>query len=636
MPEPTRPPRPADPRTQPSSATGRRDDTAPLADGGQPKFGPPAQAGEVGTLGHYRVLKELGRGGMGAVYAALDTQLGRSLALKVMLPAFAADAESKERFLREARAAALVVHENVVTVYEAAERDGTPYIAMQLLRGTSLDDYLKRKGNPTVAQAVAIGRDAALGLAAAHEQGLVHRDVKPANLWLEAPKGRAKVLDFGLAKPLSAEAELTKSGAVIGTPAFMSPEQARARRVDHRTDVFSLGSVLYRLVAGRNPFTGSNPVAVLLALGIEEPPPVRELNPDVPPALADLIHQMLSKDPADRPQTAAEVAARLEAVAAGTAAKPAGGPARAATPDPFAGLDTTVVMEAEDEDESGPPARARGGDRWVWMAVAAAVLLAAVATVAVLTPKGRKAPVPDGPGTPETLKKPSEDKPPPPPDLDRKAAEWVLSIGGFVRVDGEDTELQATAALPKGRFTLTGARMNGNPQVSDADLARFKGLPNLTRFDVGETAVTDAGVAHLEGLPALTDINLNNTRVSNDCLPYLAKCKSLVSVGLAHAPITGAGLKHLSGHPRLNHLELWGTRVTDDDLVRLHALPELTSVTLIHTRVTDAGLLNLKGCPKLRLVLLRHTPTTLKGLEALAALIPGCKIEHDGGVIGPK
>jgi serine/threonine protein kinase len=277
-------------------------------------FGPPAASGEVGTLGPYRVLKELGKGGMGAVYLAIDTRLEREIALKVMLPAFAADSGAKERFLREAKAVAKVSHDNVVTVFEADERDGVPYIAMQFLRGYPLDDYLKKKGSPSIAHCVRIAREAALGLAAAHKRGLVHRDIKPANLWLEAPNGRVKVLDFGLAKPISSNTKLTETGAVVGTPAYMSPEQASGQKVDHRTDIFSLGTLLYRLLTGRTPFTGDHILAVLTALAVEEPTPVRELKPSVPPALAELVHQMLAKKPDARPQTATEVAERLRTV----------------------------------------------------------------------------------------------------------------------------------------------------------------------------------------------------------------------------------------------------------------------------------------------------------------------------------
>ena len=141
-----------------------------------------------------------------------------------MLPQYAANDLAKERFLREARAAAQITHDNVVTVYEADERDGVPFIAMQFLQGYPLDEFLKRKGSPTIPQILRIARETAAGLSAAHDLGLVHRDIKPGNLWLEAPNGRVKVLDFGLARPIDSEGELTKSGAIVGTPAYMSPE----------------------------------------------------------------------------------------------------------------------------------------------------------------------------------------------------------------------------------------------------------------------------------------------------------------------------------------------------------------------------------------------------------------------------
>ena len=265
-----------------------------------PNFAPPASPEEVGKLGPYRVLNQLGRGGMGVVYLGIDERLGRKLALKVMLPQYAANPSAKERFLREARAAAQITHDNVVTVYEADERDGVPFIAMQLLQGYPLDEFLKRKGNPSLPQILRIARETAAGLSAAHKIGLVHRDIKPGNLWLEAPHGRVKVLDFGLARPVDSEAELTKSGAIIGTPAYMSPEQGRGQKVDGRTDLFSLGAVLYRLCTGKLPFAGANVMAILTALATDEPTPVRELNPDVPVALAELIHQLLAKKAGDR------------------------------------------------------------------------------------------------------------------------------------------------------------------------------------------------------------------------------------------------------------------------------------------------------------------------------------------------
>jgi serine/threonine protein kinase len=204
----------------------------------------PQAQDELGRLAHYRVLKELGRGGMGCVLLAEDTKLQRHVALKVMLPRFARDARAKERFLREARAAARIKHDHVITIFQVDEANGVPFIALEFLEGAPLDKYLKNKGALPLALALRIAREMAEGLAAAHQQGLIHRDIKPGNVWLEAPKGRVKILDFGLARAAADDTHLTQSGAIVGTPAFMAPEQARGEKVDGRCDLFSLGVVL--------------------------------------------------------------------------------------------------------------------------------------------------------------------------------------------------------------------------------------------------------------------------------------------------------------------------------------------------------------------------------------------------------
>ena len=283
----------------------------------EPVLGPPKQSGELGTLGPYRVLKKIGIGGMGAVYLGFDESLHRNVALKVMLPKVAANAAARERFLREARASAAVEHPNVVGIFSVGEHATVPYLAMQYLQGQPLDKYLAKKGTPGLAQILRVARETVDGLAAAHAKGLIHRDIKPANLWLEAPNGRIKILDFGLAKATGAEndnTEITHEGVAVGTPAYMAPEQARALPVDFRTDLFSLGAVLYRVCTGKQPFKGANMMAVLSALAADTPVPLRELNPAIPQSLADLIHKLLEKDPNNRPRNAMEVSAALKAI----------------------------------------------------------------------------------------------------------------------------------------------------------------------------------------------------------------------------------------------------------------------------------------------------------------------------------
>lgn len=289
----------------------------PPANVEMPQFDPPKKAGEIGVLGKYRILKELGRGGMGGIFLGYDEKLKRRVAIKMMLPKYAENESARARFNREALAAAQIKHENIVVLYDTDEFKGLPYIAMEYLQGASLDEFLKKNPVTGISQTLRVGREVCSALAAAHKLGAAHRDIKPSNIWLEAPLGKAKVLDFGLVKWLNPqdEAKLTTSGSIIGSPAYMSPEQARGGKIDHRTDIFSLGAVLYRMSTGQLPFQGDNLMDLLMALGGKDPKPIQQLNPKVPTELADLIHKMLRKNPDDRPQKAAEIADKLQRIA---------------------------------------------------------------------------------------------------------------------------------------------------------------------------------------------------------------------------------------------------------------------------------------------------------------------------------
>ena len=288
------------------------------ADGGPQSWSAPPPVPVLGPgakVEQYQIVKLLGRGGMGCVYEAWDERLRRKVALKVLLPQLACDEESLARFLREGRAAAAVAHENIVTVYDAGQDGVTAFLAMQYLQGVSLHQYLTAKGTPPLPAAVRIAREVAAGLASAHAVGLLHRAIKPGNILLEAPKGRVKLLDFGLATPFAAgDTKLTQTGLVVGTPAYMSPEQARAWKTDHRSDLFSLGVVLYQMCSGQLPFTGPDTMAVLTALAVDDPVPVGKLNPKVPLRLELLIDRLLDKDPAGRPQSAGELVADLRSI----------------------------------------------------------------------------------------------------------------------------------------------------------------------------------------------------------------------------------------------------------------------------------------------------------------------------------
>jgi serine/threonine protein kinase len=271
---------------------------------------PSQKPGSLGRLAHYEVMQVIGRGGMGVVLRGFDEKLHRIVAIKMLSPHLAANGSARQRFVREARAAAAVTHENVIDIHGVEDTGPAPYIVMQCIDGKTLQDKLNAGGALELKPILRIGLQIAEGLAAAHKQGLIHRDIKPANILLENGVERVRITDFGLAR-LADDASLTQSGCVAGTPLYMSPEQARDEKVDARSDLFSLGSVLYAICAGHPPFRASSSLAILKRVCEETPRPLREINPAIPEWLQTLVARLQAKDPADRFASAAEVAALL-------------------------------------------------------------------------------------------------------------------------------------------------------------------------------------------------------------------------------------------------------------------------------------------------------------------------------------
>ncbi len=306
-------------------------------------------------VSHYRVVRKLGGGGMGVVYEAEDRRLKRKVALKFLPPEWSRDDAAKQRFLREARAASALDHPNICTLHDIGETaDGQLFLAMAYYRGETLKQRLAR-GMLSEREAAAIGAQIAEGLAAAHERGIVHRDIKPANVIL-TDSGLVKIVDFGLAK-LAGEAGLTRTGSSLGTPAYMSPEQAKGGESDHRSDLWSLGVVLYEMLAGRPPFAGEKLAAVIHAIVSADPRPVASFRGDLDPGLGSLVGRSLAKDPADRPASASEVAVALRRIEA-------------------AGDGSAETLELETAGAGGR----RRGPRSAWMVAATALVLAAVAS----------------------------------------------------------------------------------------------------------------------------------------------------------------------------------------------------------------------------------------------------------------
>jgi hypothetical protein len=278
---------------------------------------PPQLPDELGRLGPFRILEVIGSGGMGVVFRADDPNLHRQVAVKAMLPGLADNPLSKDRFFREARAAAAVQHDHVVVIHQVDEDLGVPFLAMEFLHGESLDTRLRRERKLPRKEAMRIARETAEGLAAAHDRGLIHRDIKPGNIWLEGERGRVKILDFGLARTVAGDSNLTSKGVIMGTPAYMCPEQAAGTVPDARGDLFSLGCVLYAMCAGDVPFQGTDPISTLVAIASQEPEHVRDLDPSLPREFAELIMQLLEKKPEHRPRSAHAVVQRIAELEAG-------------------------------------------------------------------------------------------------------------------------------------------------------------------------------------------------------------------------------------------------------------------------------------------------------------------------------
>ena len=311
----------------------------------------------------YRLVRLIAAGGMGTVWEAHDVLLDRFVALKSMADGLAADPEFVERFRREARAAGRLTHPNLARVYDFGDEGGVPFLVMELIDGETLHDRIGREGPLPVADAVRIAGEIAAGLEAAHDVGIVHRDVKPANVMLDRAGG-VKITDFGIAAAASST-RLTQ-GSGLGTATYASPEQTRGDRVTAASDVYSLGVVTYEMLTGRPPFDGPSPVAIALAHAEQDPPSIRTARPEVPPGIAAVVERALAKDPLGRPASAKAFASELRQALGATQPRterlaPATVPLPPAVPAP-----------APTMRKTRPP---RGPSRWPWVAVLATLAL---------------------------------------------------------------------------------------------------------------------------------------------------------------------------------------------------------------------------------------------------------------------
>jgi serine/threonine protein kinase/WD40 repeat protein/formylglycine-generating enzyme required for sulfatase activity len=628
---------------------------------------PATRPGWLGRLAHYEVEHILGRGAFGIVVKAFDEKLHRVVAIKLMNPDLAATSAPRKRFLREARTAAAVRHENIVGIF-AVEEEPLPYLVMEYIPGITLQQRLDQDGPLDVPEILKIGQQLAAGMAAAHAANLIHRDIKPSNILLEGGiENRAKISDFGLARAVD-DASMTSSGLIAGTPMYMAPEQARGEVLDHRADLFSLGSVLYQLASGRPPFRASNTVAVLKRVCEDTPRPIQDVIAGTPDWLCSIITRLQEKDPANRFQTAKEVAdlfARCQAelqlngkvtCVQSTHLAPRVEPSTAATsspnrssPNPSTSQSATVQFSATPEGSSRRSETTTVKRPLLF--VAGIIAVAAIVSVVMisrhylnsmnsqLASGGRQpskpvteisnsesqisnpafASTPDAPPTPDarpivatTPSASASD----PIDFaaERKAAEWALAKGGDLRLESESGQHIGLidGKLPSDGFVIANVDLVGKSLV-DEDLKtlsqcrRLRGL-NLEFNDL----LTDKGIAHLSSLSRLKYLSLSTF----------------------NGQLTDESAKHLNRITSLEHLLLSGHKFTDTTLSSLSNLTRLKRIDVVSEGFTDIGLKAIAGiAPQLNSIHLNSIHLNSQELRTLASISTLTEL-NDLGVSG--
>ena len=335
-------------------------------------------------LGKYQIQGQVGRGGMGIVWKALDPDLRRTVAIKILSPHLAQSAVARRRFQREARAAAAINHENVLTIHSVEEQGETPFLVMEFVSGESLKEYIAGRKKLDVIEVIRLSAQIAQGLAAAHAQGVIHRDVKPANVMLHEGATRVRLMDFGLARVAFDNADLTSHDHAVGTPAYMAPEQIRGHSVDARADLFSLGCVMYCMVAGYSPFHGKTHAETIHKIIDLVPTCLHDVDPAVPHVLSEMVEKLLVKNPDDRYQSAFEVADVLRRLMVQLNQAPTDEIVQV-----LAGRTHARVTTSQPVVKSQPPAAARGG--WAALLVSVAVVVAGAFATWKFWPDGTNA-----------------------------------------------------------------------------------------------------------------------------------------------------------------------------------------------------------------------------------------------------
>jgi hypothetical protein len=529
-----------------------------------------------------------------------------------------------------------------VAIYGVEEDGAVPYIVMQLVDGMSLQDLIDRKGALSLKEILRIGTQIAWGLAAAHKQGLIHRDIKPANILLENGVQRVKITDFGLARAAD-DASLSQSGLIGGTPMYMSPEQASGEPLEYRSDLFSLGSVLYTMCTGRPPFRAGNAMAVLKRVCEDSPRPIRELNTEIPEWLVSIVAKLHSKRPSDRVPSAVALAEILG----------------------------RHLAEEQRPLSSGAVATLPSRRRyWKTAAIVCAALSAVIGFLVWQGPRSQTSPSPsstsgdssqgaskpEAPVTDTTVQEtPRQVAQKRDPDAwNRDVAEVLLKAGVFFTtcdIDGTaERPILTMAALPKAPFRVRTIRAAAVADINlvfeklhDLDALRFisvikcplnddaliqlRRLPKLKDLDILDALIRGPGLRVINELPQLASLAIGMCPITDESLEFLAGATELQRLALVAAPIQGNGLRHLAGRSSLKELKLVNTCVTDEGLERLPTIVYLEALDLTRTDVSDAGFLKLKRFPFLSRIGVAGSKVTANAVAAFRAVRPALEAD---------
>jgi len=596
--------------------------------------------GKIGSLvlGNYVVLEKLGAGGMGVVYKARQQRMKREVALKVLPEALTQSSDALARFRREVEAAAKLQHTNIAVAYDADESDGVHFLAMEFVDGPNLSQYVKQYGPLPLPHALALCLQTARGLKHAHDEGVVHRDIKPGNLMVDQ-RGTLKILDMGLAH-LNVEdsiggedmAELTQSGRVMGTVDYMAPEQAvDAKRADNRADIYSVGCTLYYLVTGKPLSPEGSITQKLLWHQTEEIPPLSSLCEGVSETLDAVALKMLNKKPDERQQSMSEVITQLEAVLAEMSVDDSllpklAGPLAEVNINPSI-ASATAFDRGTLIDQTMVGSSGASGSRTKWIVLAALVAGLLAGAAFLFGPGGggndpadgggeaagnqaAAAPVLDAQGGGSTDGPEAATVPPDEPFRQRIA--WIFAHQGSVEVgvpDGAAAEkVERREDLPEGNFTVQTVQLQ-NTALADEDLTQLAEIPGLEGLSLRETKLPAGTLEPLGALTSLWSLDLSKTSADDNAIGAIKKMGEL------------------------RDLNLSGTQVTDATLQELAGLRKLEKIYLSDTKIGDAGIKNLYSLTKLRLLSLNGTNISAEGYRDLMTALPQLEINWDGADI---